>query len=94
MRLNTLKPGAGSKRKRLRVGRGASAGQLSPTCGKLITSGVNRSPGTNVNGSAAPAGRPIRLRYHPRDRIGSLEKRLQCGSRRARRAHECNTPMI
>jgi large subunit ribosomal protein L15 len=27
MRLNTLKPAAGSKRKRLRVGRGASAGQ-------------------------------------------------------------------
>ena len=27
MRLNTLKPGPGSKRKRLRVGRGASAGQ-------------------------------------------------------------------
>ena len=27
MKLNTIKPGAGSKRKRLRVGRGASAGQ-------------------------------------------------------------------
>ncbi|MDB6105665.1 MAG: hypothetical protein JWO52_5664, partial [Gammaproteobacteria bacterium] len=27
MRLNTLKPGHGSKRPRLRVGRGASAGQ-------------------------------------------------------------------
>jgi large subunit ribosomal protein L15 len=27
MRLNTIKPGAGSKRNRLRVGRGASAGQ-------------------------------------------------------------------
>jgi large subunit ribosomal protein L15 len=27
MRINTLKPGAGSKRPRLRVGRGASAGQ-------------------------------------------------------------------
>ena len=33
MRLNTLKPGPGSKRKRLRVGRGASAGQ-GKTCGK------------------------------------------------------------
>src|SRR5450631_1680536 len=33
MRLNTIKPGAGSKRKRLRVGRGASAGQ-GKTCGR------------------------------------------------------------
>ncbi len=33
MRLNTLKPAAGSKRVRLRVGRGASAGQ-GKTCGK------------------------------------------------------------
>jgi large subunit ribosomal protein L15 len=33
MRLNTLRPGPGSKRPRLRVGRGASAGQ-GKTCGK------------------------------------------------------------
>jgi large subunit ribosomal protein L15 len=33
MRLNTLKPAAGSKRGRLRVGRGASAGQ-GKTCGR------------------------------------------------------------
>jgi large subunit ribosomal protein L15 len=33
MRLNTLKPGAGAKRPRLRVGRGASAGQ-GKTCGR------------------------------------------------------------
>ncbi|HEY8051320.1 MAG TPA: 50S ribosomal protein L15 [Steroidobacteraceae bacterium] len=33
MRLNTLKPAAGSKRPRLRVGRGASAGQ-GKTCGR------------------------------------------------------------
>ncbi|HEU0225889.1 MAG TPA: 50S ribosomal protein L15 [Steroidobacteraceae bacterium] len=33
MRLNELKPAAGSKRPRLRVGRGASAGQ-GKTCGK------------------------------------------------------------
>src|SRR3954453_15038962 len=32
MRLNTLKPGVGSKHPRLRVGRGASAGQ-GKTCG-------------------------------------------------------------
>ncbi len=33
MRLNTLKPGPGSKKLRLRVGRGASAGQ-GKTCGR------------------------------------------------------------
>ena len=33
MRLNTLKPAAGSRRARLRVGRGASAGQ-GKTCGR------------------------------------------------------------
>ena len=33
MRLNTIKPGAGSKRAHLRVGRGASAGQ-GKTCGR------------------------------------------------------------
>ncbi|MBM5811521.1 MAG: 50S ribosomal protein L15 [Gammaproteobacteria bacterium] len=33
MRLNTLKPGPGSRRARLRVGRGASAGQ-GKTCGR------------------------------------------------------------
>ena len=35
MRLNTLKPGVGSKRPRLRVGRGASAGQ-GKTCGRGV----------------------------------------------------------
>src|SRR3569833_4689280 len=35
MRLNTLKPGTGSKRPRLRVGRGASAGQ-GKTCGRGV----------------------------------------------------------
>jgi large subunit ribosomal protein L15 len=35
MRLNTIKPGAGSKRMRLRVGRGASAGQ-GKTCGRGV----------------------------------------------------------
>jgi large subunit ribosomal protein L15 len=35
MRLNTIKPGAGSKRARLRVGRGASAGQ-GKTCGRGV----------------------------------------------------------
>ena len=35
MQLNTLKPAAGSKRTRLRVGRGASAGQ-GKTCGRGV----------------------------------------------------------
>src|SRR3981081_3119595 len=35
MKLNTLKPGLGSKRSRLRVGRGASAGQ-GKTCGRGV----------------------------------------------------------
>jgi large subunit ribosomal protein L15 len=35
MRLNTIKPGAGSKREHLRVGRGASAGQ-GKTCGRGV----------------------------------------------------------
>jgi large subunit ribosomal protein L15 len=35
MRLNTIKPGLGSKRTRLRVGRGASAGQ-GKTCGRGV----------------------------------------------------------
>jgi large subunit ribosomal protein L15 len=35
MQLNTLKPGAGSRRPRLRVGRGASAGQ-GKTCGRGV----------------------------------------------------------
>jgi len=35
MRLNTIKPGEGSRRERLRVGRGASAGQ-GKTCGRGV----------------------------------------------------------
>ena len=35
MRLNNIKPGAGSRRARLRVGRGASAGQ-GKTCGRGV----------------------------------------------------------
>jgi large subunit ribosomal protein L15 len=35
LRLNRLKPGAGSRRRRLRVGRGASAGQ-GKTCGRGV----------------------------------------------------------
>ncbi len=35
MRLNSIKPGEGSKRSRLRVGRGASAGQ-GKTCGRGV----------------------------------------------------------
>ena len=35
MRINTIKPAPGSKRPRLRVGRGASAGQ-GKTCGRGV----------------------------------------------------------
>ena len=35
MRLNTIRPGAGARRPRLRVGRGASAGQ-GKTCGRGV----------------------------------------------------------
>src|SRR5688572_33066546 len=35
MKLNTIKPGAGAKHSRLRVGRGASAGQ-GKTCGRGV----------------------------------------------------------
>ncbi len=35
MKLNTIKPGAGARRSRLRVGRGASAGQ-GKTCGRGV----------------------------------------------------------
>ena len=35
MKLNTIKPGEGAKRTRLRVGRGASAGQ-GKTCGRGV----------------------------------------------------------
>src|SRR6185436_18161123 len=44
MRLNTLKPGHGSKRPRLRVGRGASAGQ-GKTCGRGVKGQTARKGG-------------------------------------------------
>jgi large subunit ribosomal protein L15 len=49
MRLNTLKPGHGSKRPRLRVGRGASAGQ-GKTCGRGVKGQRARKGGSHKVG--------------------------------------------
>ena len=49
MRLNTIKPGTGSKRARLRVGRGASAGQ-GKTCGRGVKGQRARKGGYHKTG--------------------------------------------
>ena len=49
MRLNTIKPGAGSKREHLRVGRGASAGQ-GKTCGRGVKGQRARKGGYHKTG--------------------------------------------
>src|SRR6201996_3843131 len=49
MRLNTMKPAEGAKRKHLRVGRGASAGQ-GKTCGRGVKGQRARKSGFNKVG--------------------------------------------
>ena len=49
MRLNTIKPAAGSKREHLRVGRGASAGQ-GKTCGRGVKGQRARKGGYHKTG--------------------------------------------
>jgi len=49
MRLNTIKPAAGAKRTRLRVGRGASAGQ-GKTCGRGVKGQRARKGGYHKTG--------------------------------------------
>src|SRR6202162_6755100 len=49
MRLNELRPGAGSRRPRLRVGRGASAGQ-GKTCGRGVKGQRARKGGYHKTG--------------------------------------------
>jgi large subunit ribosomal protein L15 len=49
MRLNTIKPGEGSKRTHLRVGRGASAGQ-GKTCGRGVKGQRARKGGYHKTG--------------------------------------------
>ena len=49
MRLNTIKPAAGAKRPRLRVGRGASAGQ-GKTCGRGVKGQRARKGGYHKTG--------------------------------------------
>lgn len=49
MHLNTIRPGAGSKKKHLRVGRGASAGQ-GKTCGRGVKGQRARKGGYHKTG--------------------------------------------
>jgi large subunit ribosomal protein L15 len=61
MRLNTIKPGAGSKRPHLRVGRGASAGQ-GKTCGRGVKGQRARKGGyhkVGVEGGQMPLQRRL-----------------------------------
>src|SRR5882757_3932072 len=61
MRLNTLKPAPGSKRPRLRVGRGASAGQ-GKTCGRGVKGQRARKGGyhkVGFEGGQAPIQRRL-----------------------------------
>src|ERR1700759_1351378 len=61
MRLNTIKPGPGSKRTHLRVGRGASAGQ-GKTCGRGVKGQRARKGGyhkTGFEGGQMPLQRRV-----------------------------------
>jgi len=57
MRLNTMKPAPGAKRKRLRVGRGASAGQ-GKTCGKGGKGQKARKAKLNLKAKAPKGTKP------------------------------------
>src|ERR1700741_1122006 len=61
MQLNTLKPAPGSKKPRLRVGRGASAGQ-GKTCGRGVKGQRARKGGyhkVGFEGGQMPLQRPL-----------------------------------
>jgi large subunit ribosomal protein L15 len=84
MRLNTLKPGLGSKRPRLRVGRGASAGQ-GKTCGRGVKGQRARKGGyhkVGFEGGQTPLDRRLPkfgfrsaiLRTRAEVRLNELEK--------------------
>jgi large subunit ribosomal protein L15 len=62
MKLNTIKPGAGSKRTRLRVGRGASAGQ-GKTCGRGVKGQRARKGGYHKTGFEG-GQMPLKIRLH------------------------------
>ena len=78
MRLNTIKPAAGSKRQHLRVGRGASAGQ-GKTCGRGVKGQRARKGGYHKVGFEG-GQMPLQRRL-PEDRISIGHEGL------ARRAH-------
>ena len=63
MRINTIKPAPGSKRPRLRVGRGASAGQ-GKTCGRGVK-------GQRARKNAAPNA-SYRATHHGPEARGSM----------------------
>jgi len=84
MRLNTLKPGIGSKHPRLRVGRGASAGQ-GKTCGRGVKGQRVRKGGyhkVGFEGGQTPLDRRLPkfgfisdiLRTRAEVRLNELEK--------------------
>ena len=76
MKLNTIKPAAGSKREHLRVGRGASAGQ-GKTCGRGVK-------------AAGPQGwlSQGRLRRRP-DAAAAPHAEVASGPRSRHRARKC-----
>ena len=75
MRLNTIKPGAGSKRTRLRVGRGASAGQ-GKTCGRGVKGQRARKGGYHKVGFEG-GQMPLQRRL-PKSGFNSAMKASRC----------------
>jgi large subunit ribosomal protein L15 len=79
MRLNNLRPGAGSRRPRLRVGRGASAGQ-GKTCGRGVKGQRARKGGyhkVGFEGGQMPLQRRLpKVGFRSAVKLGRAEVRL------------------
>src|SRR5688500_3133188 len=79
MKLNTLQPAPGSKRPRLRVGRGASAGQ-GKTCGRGVKGQRARKGGyhkTGLEGGQMPLQRRLpKVVFRPKMKLTRAELRL------------------
>ena len=79
MRLNTIKPGAGSRRAHLRVGRGASAGQ-GKTCGRGVKGQRARKGGyhkVGFEGGQMPLQRRLpKVGFRSRIKASRAEVRL------------------
>ena len=79
MRLNTIKPGEGAKRNRLRVGRGASAGQ-GKTCGRGVKGQRARKGGyhkVGFEGGQMPLQRRLpKVGFRSAMKAGRAEVRL------------------